>query len=313
MSATEIELVVRGKSSVAEGVVELVLARPSGAQLPPWSPGSHVDLVLPGGVERQYSLCGDPAGRDTWRVAVLREEATRGGSRYIHDTLTVGTTVTVRGPRNNFLLEPARRYRFIAGGIGITPIVTMLAAAENAGADWRLLYGGRTRASMAYVDDLRVRYGDRVVVHPHDEAGLLPLAEWLGRPVDGTLVYCCGPEPLLRAVEEHCAAGVLRVERFAPRGDLGQAPSTGFEVHLARSGLTLTIPGDGSILRTVEEAGLTPPWSCEEGICGTCETAVLSGTPDHRDSVLSAREQAEGKSMMICVSRSRTERLVLDL
>ena len=191
----------------------------------------------------------------------------------------------------------------------------MIAAATAAGADWRLLYGGRYRDSMAFLPEL-ARYGDRVTVVPQDEMGLLDLDTWLGVPQTDTLVYCCGPEPLLAAVEERCRAWPprsLHVERFSARPLSAPVRAESFDVDLAASGLTLTVPPDRSILDVVEEAGVGVLSSCAEGTCGTCETAVLGGLPDHRDSVLTEQERATGQCMLICVSRSCTGRLVLDL
>ncbi|WBB52948.1 ferredoxin reductase [Verrucosispora sp. WMMD573] len=195
MTADELdgaELVVAERDRPAEGVAVLGLCRPGGGDLPAWSPGAHLDLELGPGLVRQYSLCGDPADRATLRVAVQLEPQGRGGSRHVHERLTPGATVRVRGPRNNFPLVAAARYLFVAGGIGITPIRPMVADADAAGADWRLVYGGRSRATMAFADALREKYGDRVRLFPQDETGLLDLDELLGQPVDG-LVYCCGP------------------------------------------------------------------------------------------------------------------------
>ncbi|MBW8801741.1 MAG: ferredoxin reductase, partial [Streptomyces sp.] len=161
--AYEAELVVDRRDTAADGVLALTLRHPLGEQLPRWEPGAHIDVVLGPGLERQYSLCGDPADRTAWRIAVLREPVGRGGSAHVHEQLGQGDKVRVRGPRNHFALRPAPRYRFIAGGIGITPILPMLAAAEAEGAEWTLLYGGRTRESMAFTEELS-RYGDRVTV-----------------------------------------------------------------------------------------------------------------------------------------------------
>ncbi|WP_290059222.1 PDR/VanB family oxidoreductase [Amycolatopsis solani] len=296
------KLLVETKEEVADGVVRLTLRAPGGAPLPPWEPGAHVDLELPGGV-RQYSLCGRPEDTSAYQVAVLREPAGRGGAAYVHDELRPGHEVEVSLPRNHFPLVPAERYLFIAGGVGITPILPMLARAT----EWQLVYGGRTRSSMAFTGDL-ARYGDRVTLHPQDEVGLLDLA---GLPVEpGTAVYCCGPEPLLAAVE---ALGFddLHVERFTAKPDDGAR--TAFEVELAGSGRVLAVPADRSILDVVGEAGVTVLSSCREGTCGTCETGVLGGTPDHRDTVLTEAEREEGEVMMLCVSRARSPRLVLDL
>ncbi|MEV6996461.1 PDR/VanB family oxidoreductase [Streptomyces sp. NPDC093982] len=307
----EAELVVARREFAADGVLALTLRHPLGEQLPAWEPGAHVDVVLGPELERQYSLCGDPADRTAWRIAVLREPDGRGGSAHVHEQVGQGHKVRVRGPRNHFRLEPASRYVFVAGGIGITPILPMLAAAEAAGAAWTLLYGGRTRRSMAFAEELGP-YGERVTVAPQDESGLLDLASVLDDLPTGTLVYCCGPGPLLDAVEARCPSEVLRVERFQakeqPVGEDGE-----FDVELAQSGLTLTVTPGMSVLDTVRAAGIEVLFSCTEGTCGTCETDVLDGTPEHRDSVLTREEQESGETMMICVSRCRGKRLVLDL
>ncbi|NEY34053.1 2Fe-2S iron-sulfur cluster binding domain-containing protein [Streptomyces sp. PRKS01-65] len=305
------ELVVERCEPAAAGVRALVLRRPEGGALPSWEPGAHIDLLLGPGLERQYSLCGDPADRHTWRIAVLREPDGRGGSAYVHDRLAPGAAVRVRGPRNHFPLEAAPRYRFVAGGIGITPILPMLAAVEAAGAEWTLLYGGRTRASMAFTGEL-ARYGDRVTLAPQDATGLLDLGPVLDGLPDGTLVYCCGPGPLLDAVEERCPPRALRTERFRPKEPRAGADAE-FEVELARSGRTVTVPPGRSVLDAVRAAGVEVLYSCTEGTCGTCETDVLEGVPDHRDSVLTPQEREAGQTMLVCVSRCRGTRLVLDL
>ncbi|HEX6351524.1 PDR/VanB family oxidoreductase [Actinophytocola sp.] len=309
-------LEVSQRRMAADGVVTLTLADPSGQDLPAWSPGAHIDLDLPDlGLTRQYSLCGSPADRSEWRIGVLRQPDGRGGSEYVHDALRVGTRVEVRGPRNNFPLLPAQRYLFIAGGVGITPILPMIEAATADGRQWELLYGGRSRQSMAFVADLAA-YGDRVRVHPQDEAGLLPLASYLANPRPNCLVYCCGPEPLIEAVEQWCAGwpdGILHTERFAARREPAVRADKTFDVVCHRSGRTLEVKPGRSILETVEAAGISRLSACREGVCGTCETRVLDGVPDHRDTVLSADERKSGESMMICVSRSSSARLVLDL
>jgi ferredoxin-NADP reductase len=311
MTLYEAELVVDRREAAADGVLALILRHPLGEELPAWEPGAHIDVLLGPGLERQYSLCGDPADRRTWRIGVLREPDGRGGSAHVHEELRDGDKVRVRGPRNNFTLEPAPRYRFVAGGIGITPILPMLAAAEAAGAEWTLLYGGRTRGSMAFTEELGA-YGDRVTIAPQDETGLLDLGPVLDDVPEGTLVYCCGPGPLLDAVEERCPRGVLHVERFQPK-EQQTGPDSEFEVVLERTGKSLTVPVGVSVLDTVRAAGVEVLYSCTEGTCGTCETDVLEGTPDHRDSVLSDEEREAGETMLICVSRCRGRRLVLDL
>ncbi|MEU7088816.1 PDR/VanB family oxidoreductase [Streptomyces achromogenes] len=312
----ELDLVVVRRADEADGVVSLDLRRADGAPLPAWTPGAHIDLVLAPDLVRQYSLCSSPRDTRVWRVAVLREKGGRGGSLHVHDELSEGDPVRVRGPRNHFPLEDAGTYLFIAGGIGITPIVPMLERAEQQGSAWELVYGGRTLASMAFREALVTRYGERVRVRPEDVYGLLGLDALLGTPRPGTLVYCCGPEPLLKAVEERCAgwpAGTLHVERFTPREPQAPLRDGAFEVELARTGVTVAVPPDTSVLRAVEEAGVSVLSSCREGTCGTCETTVLDGRVDHRDSLLTPAEQEAHDTMMICVSRAAGPKLVLDL
>lgn len=312
----QLDLLVKQMTWEAEDVLSVVLADPDGKPLPSWDPGAHVDVTLPGGLVRQYSLCGDPDDPSTYRVAVLRERDSRGGSVYVHGRLRPGDTVTVAEPLNNFEFRPAEAYLFIAGGIGITPLLPMARAADARGAQWRLLYGGRRRATMAFVDELAA-FGGRVEVVGEDEQGLLDLDTWLAEPLPGTLVYCCGPEGLIAAVEQRCQnwpAGTLRVERFTAKTPPAPARGAerGFQVFCRRSGVTVDVPPDRSIMESLRAAGIDVPSSCEEGICGTCETAVLEGVPDHRDSILSDEERAENTTMMICVGRALSDRLVLD-
>jgi ferredoxin-NADP reductase len=312
----DLHLQVAARRTGAEGVVVLELRDPSGADLPAWSPGAHIDLKLREGLVRQYSLCGDPTDRSVWRIGVLREPQSRGGSEHVHAALVEGVEVDVRGPRNNFELVDSPKYLFVAGGIGITPILPMLTAAEAAGADWELHYGGRSRRSMAFLEALEAATGNQVTLHPQDEVGLIDLPKILGTPRPETLVYTCGPEPLLKAVEQHCAAwpeGSLHLERFSPKEQGEPVLADAFEVELATSGLTLTVPPDRSILEVVEEAGIPVLSSCQEGTCGTCETPVLEGEVDHRDSLLTPAEQAANDTMFICVSRAACPKLVLEL
>ncbi|MGS2644491.1 2Fe-2S iron-sulfur cluster-binding protein [Streptosporangium sp. LJ11] len=309
---TSLDLRVATKTQVADGVVALTLEHRSGGRLPDWTPGAHVDLILPNGLTRQYSLCGDRWDPRTYRIGVLREPEGRGGSAYVHDVLAEGETVAIGGPRNNFPLVPSERYLFVAGGIGITPLLPMIYQAELLNTDWHLLYGGRTRASMAFADEL-ARYGDRVTLAPQDERGLLGLPE---RPAPGTRVYCCGPVGLLEAVERraaHWPAGSLRTERFTAKNVGAPARDEPFEVELRRSGLSVTVAPGQSVLQAINDAGVGVLSSCRQGLCGTCETGVLEGVPDHRDALLEDAERAAGDCMFVCVSRSRSDRLVLDL
>jgi len=308
------EVVVRARRDAAEGIVLLDLER-TGGTLPHWSPGAHIDVVLPGAVERQYSLCGSPAERGTWRIGVLRE---REGSVWLHENAHEGVGLRVRGPANHFLFAPTagRSYVFVAGGIGITPIVPMIEAAEAAGAAWTLLYAGRSRSTLAFVDELTARYGDRVEVFAADEGRRLDLAARFATPVARTVVYSCGPARLLEALEEAMAGwprGSLHLERFEAKV-LGPPVWSGpFEVDLMMSGITVTVPPERSVLDVVEEAGAIIPSSCRVGTCGTCEVPVIDGEVEHRDSVLSPEEQDANRSMMVCVSRAACERITLEL
>ena len=307
------EVSVAAHRIVAEAVVELSLERVDGITLPYFSPGSHIDLEFGNGIVRQYSLLG---GNDRiWRVAILREPQSRGGSEAAHQ-LKTGNRLYVRGPRNHFALKNAPGYIFIAGGIGITPLMPMMAAAETAGAHWHLHYGGRRAGSMAYADVLASAYPGKVTIYPQDVGGLLPLDALVCNPKPETLIYCCGPEPLLQAVEAataHWPADSLKVERFSPREIEMDGPDKPIEVVLASSGLTVQVGPDQTILEAVTAAGIEVLTSCQEGTCGTCETVVIEGEPDHRDSILTESERVAGKSMMICVSRARSAKLVLDL
>lgn len=296
-------VVVTDTRTVALGVVELELSHPRGRPLPAWQPGAHVDLVLPSGLVRQYSLCGDPSDRGSYRVAVRRDSGGRGGSVEVH-RLRPGDRLRVRGPRNTFPLRDADRYLFIAGGIGITPLKPMIEHVAAAGSAWRLIYIGRTPASMPYGEELAARYPGRVT---------LIATRFQGRPdVAGLLdptatVYACGPESLLSALEQAVPADRLHVERFAARPAGGAA----FDVELRESGQSLHVPADRSLLEVIREVRPDLDSSCEQGICGDCAVKVVGGTPDHRDLVLDDRTRTD--VIYPCVSRSATPRLVLDL
>lgn len=308
-----ITLRVHKTTWLAHGVVRVDLRHPDGEALPEWQPGAHLTLHLANGLQRQYSLCGDPADRHVYSVAVLREPASRGGSAWVHERLTAGTLLDVDSPRNNFPLIDADRYLLIAGGIGITPILPMARHLAARGRPWQLLYCGRSRDSMAFLPDLG---RDEVTVHADDERDGPPdLTSALAEVAPGTAVYCCGPEPLLAAVERAVPDGVdLHVERFrAVATPTTATGDTAFDVVCAGSGTTVRVTPDVSILDALATEGITVPSSCREGVCGTCETKVLSGEPDHRDVLLTDDEKASGATMLPCVSRCRSSELVLDL
>ncbi|MBM7053501.1 PDR/VanB family oxidoreductase [Streptomyces durocortorensis] len=304
------KLLVTGRTVVAEGVVQLRLEGPG---LPPWSPGAHLDLVLPSGLVRQFSLCGDPADTGAYTVATRLVADGRGGSREVHEQLQEGLEVEVRGPRNRFPLAEAPGYVFVVGGIGITPVLPMLRALAASGAEWRLLYGGRSRASMPFLEEIEKlgADGDRVTVVAQDEAGHPDIAGALADLAPGAAVYCCGPEPLMDAVAAALPAGhPLHLERFSAATD-DTARTGPFEVELHRSGRTVRVAAGQSVLAAVREEVPYVAYSCEQGFCGTCQQRVLEGEIDHRDELLT--EDERGDSMLICVSRCRGERLVLDL
>lgn len=314
-------LVVTRREVVAEQVVALTLES-TGEALPTWEPGAHIDLVLPSGLIRQYSLCGDPADRTEYRIAVLREPAGRGGSVEVHEALSVGSLVGFLGPRNKFALVPAPGHLFLAGGIGITPLMTMIRELGASGGPWRLVYGGRSRSTMAFVAELGEFGSGEVVVVPQDEVGVPDLEGYVRDLPAGHQIYCCGPGGMIDAVRDLCARNgadsALHVERFVVMpNDAAMTSGSGtdrpIEVTLATSGHTLHVPADRSILEVVREVVSDVLFSCGEGDCGTCETTVIDGVPDHRDLVLSDAERDAGETMMICVSRAKSEHLILDL
>jgi cytochrome P450/ferredoxin-NADP reductase len=315
-----VPLTVTDVLDVADEVVAVRLACADGKPLPAWTPGSHLELRLPSGRLRQYSLCGDPADKAGWRIAVLREQAGRGGSMELHGLAAAGATFPVRGPRNHFPLVDAPDYLFLAGGIGVTPILAMVRAVAARGGRLRVVYGGRTISSMAFIDELADAAHDRLTLLPQDELGLPDIDALLTSIGPDTAVYCCGPAPMIAAVERACAErGVgdrLHVERFTAGDDLevafDPAQNTAFEVHLARSGITLRVPPDQRLIEVIRGAVRGLSYDCEKGYCGACETRVLAGVPEHRDSVLTEEERLAGRTMMICVGRCRSERLVLD-
>ncbi len=314
-SGTTSLLRVTARDAVADDVIALTLEHPDGRRLPDWAPGAHIDLILPTGLIRQYSLCGNRWDAHTYRIAVRREADGRGGSAYVHDVLDVGDLVGVGGPRNNFRMAPAAEYVFVAGGIGITPMLPMIHQAELIGATWKLAYTGHSRASMPFTDEL-ARYGDRVSIVATDESGRIDIGALLDDAAGDSRVYVCGPCSMLddaAAAASTWAPGRLRVERFrADRSDTTTRTEP-FVLELARSGRTLTVTPERTVLDALADAGVGVLSSCHEGLCGTCETTVLAGEPEHRDSILDDDERDSGTCMFVCVSRSRSDRLVLDL
>lgn len=312
----EVEVVAKARSG--DRIFTFDLAAVDGGDLPPWTPGSHIELRWElGGQEyiRQYSLCGESFSGPRWRIAVLREKNSRGGSAYLCDQVHVGARLQVRGPRNNFFFVPDQRVTLLAAGIGITPILSMAFEAEAKGCDWRLLYLVCERSDLGLRDSLEKLPKERVSYHYSAEVGRMNLDEWTRGLGVGDSVFVCGPLRLLDdmvSLHEVRPSWKLHLERFEnPNKDVGEGKA--FDLVLARSGKTFRIQPNESILEVLRRNGMNLEWSCCDGVCGTCEQVVLDGVPDHRDAVLTAQERQSNRHMMICVSRSITPSLTLDL
>lgn len=314
------DVIVSRITHEAEGVVGVELRPAAGSALAPFVPGAHVDLHLPGGLCRQYSLTNGPDDTERYCLGIGLARNSRGGSRHIHERLRVGDSLQVSVPRSLFGIDrSASEHLFIAGGIGITPILSMIKACEDRLEPWRLLYCVRSRATAAYLWDLAAAR-DRVQLHVDEDRGqLADFRVFLGQSPAGAHVYCCGPAPLMTAVEEAAkTAGIpaesLHFERFsAPEVAPPAGGDRSFVVKLQRSGISVTVEPGHSILECLEAQGVAVPCSCREGLCRTCETALVSGEADHRDFVLSEAERAANGSVILCVSRAKSEELILDL
>ena len=318
MQAPAFELIVRRCRPTGERNVVLELESPGGGDLPAWSAGAHIELLLDAGgqqIIRQYSLCGESFSGRRWRIAVHRELHSRGASAFLCDQAVEGARLQVRGPRNHFPFVPDERVTLLAAGIGITPLLPMALAAQAQRLDWQLIYLVRSRADVSLPEAIAGLPAERVAIHCSGEAGRFDLREWSRRLGGGDSVHACGPLRLLDDIallHEERPAWRLQLERFEnPNKGVGQACA--FEVVLARSGKRYAVAEDDTILGVLRRAGVDVPSSCCEGVCGSCEQAVLAGTPDHRDAVLSAEERQANSHMMICVSRAATPSITLDL
>jgi tetrachlorobenzoquinone reductase len=314
----KIRVAIHERSVEATDVVKLELRPADGGVLPAFAPGAHIDLFLPNGLTRQYSLLNDGEKRNRYEIAVSKASASRGGSSCVHADLNVGMQLNIGPPRNNFPLDShSRRALFIAGGIGITPILSMIRHFHRNCMDWRLLYLARTRSHAAFRAELLEMGSGRVEFHFDDEVGrFFDFNDGQFNAEAGVSIYCCGPGPLMTSVQTFAAARLIPAyfEWFAPPKDITTvAADRPFDVKLRSSGRVLRVPEGRSILEVLEGSGLELPFSCREGMCRTCEVRVVEGIPDHRDHVLSKIEQEAGITVMICVSRSKTAALVLDI
>jgi len=312
-----LKLIVCEVVLVSNDVIALTLRRPDGSPLPIWAPGAHLDLELPSGRRRQYSLCGDQADRENYRIAVLRETHGRGGSLELHTLARIGLELTAHEPRNHFPLLDGSRYLFIAGGIGITPILPMIIEAARQGIPWVLIYVGRTRDHLPFLDEVKRIDGGLARILPRDEVGRVDFSVVFSVLSPETLVYACGSPRLLKSVEDAAlsqhAESQLRMERFTMKGAYEGGLTLPFDVELARTGKTLHVPVGRTLGEVLKEAGAPVEFSCEEGCCGVCETRVIAGLPDHRDCILTRAERARNDRMMVCTGRSYSPLLVLDL
>ncbi|MGO9930132.1 MAG: PDR/VanB family oxidoreductase [Mycobacterium sp.] len=301
--------VVTKRELVAPDVVALTLADAAGRLLPSWTPGGHIDVALPSGRRRQYSLCGPPGRRTDYRIAIRRIADGGGGSIEMHDAFDVGDTLAFEGPRNAFYLGTAERdVLFVIGGIGVTPILPMIQVAAQRGIDWRVIYAGRSRAYMPFLDEVVSVDPDRVTVWPDDERGrLATVDELLAGAGRTTAVYVCGPTAMLEAVrvvrDEHANAP-LHYERFSPPPIVDGIP---FDLELARSQRVLSVPANRSALDVMRDRDPTTPYSCQQGFCGTCKVKVLAGQVDHRGRTVVGDDE-----MLVCVSRANGDRVVID-
>lgn len=317
------ELQVTQMALEAEGIISLRLTRiESDKPLPAWEPGAHIDVYVPDGSTRQYSLCGDPHDLSSYDIAVLRERDGRGGSAYIHDELRVGDRLLVTRPKQGFALEEAPFHALVAGGVGITPIMAFAEHMDREGLPFQLTYGGRSQASMAFCNRLG-GLGDRVRFLAEDTDGWPDLDDVVRQLPDDGLIYVCGPLALLRAVEKAVEAvhgpdaDVVRFELFSRAGvepkESVPLDRDHYELVLTESGHTLRLKPDANILETVLALGIEVENDCRDGICGSCVTEVVSGTVDHQDLVLTKKEQAAMDTMMICCSKPTCDRLELKL
>jgi tetrachlorobenzoquinone reductase len=294
-------------------------ARAEGGALPAYKPGAHIDLHLPNGLVRQFSLVVPNSDAESYVVGVKRDAASRGGSRYIIEEMKVGDRIKISAPRNNFpLVENAEHVVLVAGGIGITPIWCMTQQLIALKRPWTLHYSCRSREDMAFLETLKTLDAQSVHLHFDDEADgkFIDLAAAIAAAPADAHFYCCGPNPMLKAFEAAAASrprGNVHVEYFTPKDEGAATGTGGFWVELARSGEEYFIPEGKKVLEVLFDAGVDVDYSCELGICGACETRVISGVPIHHDSVLSEEEQATNEKVMICCCGCKTERLVLDM
>lgn len=304
------------RRELTEDSIEIGLIPTTNRDFPTWEPGAHIDLVIPELGVRQYSLIGDLKTNNLWKIAIQREEQGRGGSKFLCDQLKVGDTLEVGIPRNNFPLQSAKHYCFVAGGIGITGLLPMIEKVASTNESWTLYFLGKSENRMPYLPYLRDQFPNQVMTHESADGKRIDIEQLLESQVPGTSIYACGPEGLLDELEQRCeniSSLDLHIERFSPKKIKRELVNKEFSVFCKKSQIVVTVPEDESIFMALDFAGIELEGDCMEGTCGACVTEVLSGDIDHRDSILSPIEQSQNNKMMICVSRSLSSQIELEI
>ncbi|MDH4561323.1 MULTISPECIES: PDR/VanB family oxidoreductase [unclassified Pseudomonas] len=319
MSAEFLDLIISAIRSEAKDTLSFELKCADGKELPEFSPGAHLEVHLSNSLIRHYSLFNDSTERKRYQVAVSLAPESRGGSSFLHGGLKVGQTLRVRPPRNNFpLVADAEHYNFIAGGIGITPMLSMVRWCERQGKNWHLHYLARTKLRAAFYEELLGFDREKVTFHFLDDSNgtQFDVESAISQMRSDSHIYCCGPMPLMQRVEQAAStrpSDHVHFEWFSARPKDESEVNDGFKLIIKSTGQEYLVPADKTILDVLEENDYMIPYSCREGICGSCEATVVCGTPDHRDTVLSDEAKAAGKTMLVCVSRSKTPVLELDI
>lgn len=313
----QLSLQILSRRYITKDIIEFVFCREGNTSLPDWAPGAHIDLKLSNGMNRQYSIMSDETDDSHWKIAVLIDQQGRGGSKFIEENFFEGNLVEAKGPRNHFQLVEGSQYHFIAGGIGITPLIPMIEHVDNLDADWTLSFLGKSLDSMPYLSELLRKYPKNITTFSKNDGDRFDVSTCLSIGNTNAMVYCCGPERLMDEVEtflvEQDKSELVHIERFSPKAEASTQENSAFTVVCNKSGIELFVSADESILMAADFEGIEINGDCMEGTCGSCETQIISGKADHRDSIFTAAEQLSADTMMICVSRAVGSRITLDL